>query len=117
MLHTLDSKLRTPRLRVSVKTDRRAHERTECSLVVCCQDPAGLRWRGRAIDLSPVGVCVVFWSTAAPPDIARLIFRYHQRNEILVPARVVHQRRQGNFWLVGCEFVRQLTGEEFAGLI
>jgi hypothetical protein len=117
MHYTLDSKLETPRFGISVTTDRRAHERVECSLLVRCRDSTGLLWRGRAIDLSPVGVCVVFWSTMAPPEVAHIFFRDHQRLDILVPARVVHHRRQGNFWLVGCEFARSLTGEEFAGLI
>ena len=100
-----------------VITDRRAHPRGDCSLVVKCWSRTGLRWRGLAIDISPVGVCVVFWSKMGPPEVATICFLDDQRKEIRLPARQVHFRRQGNFWLVGCAFERKMTHDEFAALI
>ena len=100
-----------------VTTNRRAHPRRDCNLVVHCRSRAGLRWRGLATDLSPVGVCVVFWSKMGPPDVATICFVDDQRKEILLPARQIHFRRQGNFWLVGCAFERKMTHDEFAALI
>jgi hypothetical protein len=116
MVDRLDTRTRTE-IRLRNEVERRAHPRLDCSLLARCRAKDGLQWRGRAIDLSPSGVCVIFWSRIAPPHVAMLFFRDRGGSDIIVPAYVVHTRRQGNFWLVGCAFERPLTDEEFARLI
>jgi hypothetical protein len=106
------------RLRVpQQQRERRADARLMCDLLVRCRAGNGLQWLGRAVDLSRGGACVRFWSNSAPPAIATLRFSDERGKDVVVPAGAVSIRRQGDFWLVGCAFVRQLTDEELTAIV
>jgi hypothetical protein len=88
-----------------------------CDLLVRCRTGNGLQWLGRAVDLSRGGVCIRFWSSAAPPAVTSLRFSDESGSDVMVPAGAVSVRRQGDFWLVGCAFTRPLTDRELAAIV
>jgi hypothetical protein len=110
---------RSPPIRVRVphEAERRADARLLCDLLVRCRTGNGLQWLGRAVDLSRGGVCIRFWSSAAPPALTSLRFSDEKGLDVMVTAGAVSVRRQGDFWLVGCAFTRPLTDRELAAIV
>jgi hypothetical protein len=93
--------------------ERRAYSRFRVSLAVRCRAEAGVFFRGRAVNLSPIGAGVVFLSDRGPPKITEIHFRGKARESVRVAAHTVRVWRDGRIWLIGCAFDRRLSLSEF----
>jgi len=90
----------------------RSSTRLRYGLAICCRANDGRSWSARALNLSPEGCRVVYWSEAPWPAFVELQLRSPNGQDVLVGAQVKSVQQCGKLWLLDCHFIRHLTVTE-----
>jgi hypothetical protein len=95
---------------------RRSSTRLRYGLAIGCRATDGRSWSARALNLSPEGCRVVYWSDDPWPPLVELQLRSPDGNEVHVRAQVKTFQQCGKLWLLDCHFVRHLTAPELEAI-
>ncbi len=91
---------------------RRSSTRLRYGLAIGCRAGDGRSWSARALNLSPEGCRVVYWSEEPWPPLVELQLRSPDGKEVVVRAQVKSVQQCGKLWLLDCHFIRHLTVAE-----
>jgi hypothetical protein len=101
---------------VPTQAVRRSSTRLRYGLAIGCRANDGRSWSARALNLSPEGCRVVYWSDDPWPSLVELSLRSSDGKDVFVQAQVKSVQQCGKLWLLDCHFVRHLTVPELEAI-